>query len=107
MQSLGVPKAVIGVEKNKPDAVEALRRAIPRGEAITVLPLVVKYPQGAEKMLIKSVTGLEVPSGKLPVHLGVLVQNVGSAATIAEVFETGLPLIERIVTVTGGGVKTP
>ncbi|HEX9108809.1 MAG TPA: electron transport complex subunit RsxC [Longimicrobiales bacterium] len=107
MQSLGVPQAVIGVEKNKPDAVEALRRAIPPGEAISVLPLVVKYPQGAEKMLIKSVTGLEVPSGKLPVHLGVLVQNVGSAATIAEVFETGLPLIERIVTVTGGGVKTP
>jgi len=58
-------------------------------------------------MLIKSVTGREVPSGKLPVHLGVLVQNVGSAACIAEVFETGLPLVERIVTVTGQGVAKP
>ncbi len=107
MESLGVPKAVIGVERNKPDANEALRAAIPQGLAIEVLPLKVKYPQGAEKMLIKSVTGREVPSGKLPVHLGVLVQNVGSAACIAEVFETGLPLIERIVTVTGHGVEKP
>ncbi len=107
MASLDVPKAVIGVEKNKPDAIEALRRAVPAGLDITVLPLTVKYPQGAEKMLIRSVTGQEVPSGKLPVHLGVLVQNVGSAACIAEVFETGLPLVERIVTVSGLGVAKP
>ncbi len=107
LQSLNVPRAVIGVEKNKPDAVRALRASIGGGSDIEVLPLTVKYPQGAEKMLIKSVTGQEVPSGKLPVHVGVLVQNVGSAACIAEVFETGLPLIERIVTVTGKGVKEP
>jgi len=67
----------------------------------------VKYPQGAEKMLIKSVTGFEVPSGKLPSSIGVVVQNVGSLAAIAEVFETGLPLIERIVTVTGHGLRRP
>ncbi len=107
LQSLNVPRAVIGVEKNKPDAVRALRASIGGASDIEVLPLTVKYPQGAEKMLIKSVTGQEVPSGKLPVHVGVLVQNVGSAACIAEVFETGLPLIERIVTVTGKGVKEP
>src|SRR5690606_5768478 len=74
---------------------------------ITVESLTVKYPQGAEKMLIHSVTGREVPSGKLPVHVGAVVQNVGTVAAIAEVFETGLPLIERIVTVTGRGVTRP
>ena len=107
MQTLGVKKAVIGVEKNKPDAIEALRRTTPPDLDITVLPLTVKYPQGAEKMLIHAVTGTEVPSGKLPVSVGVVVQNVGSAAAIAEVFETGLPLIERIVTVTGQGLRRP
>lgn len=107
MQTLGVSKAVIGVERNKPDAIEALTRTIPTDLDITILPLTVKYPQGAEKMLIHAVTGHEVASGKLPVSAGVVVQNVGSAAAIAEVFETGLPLIERIVTVTGHGLTRP
>jgi Na+-translocating ferredoxin:NAD+ oxidoreductase subunit C len=107
MRTLGATRAVIGVERNKPDAVAALMRTLPRDIDVTVLPLTVKYPQGAEKMLIKAVTGREVPSGKLPVTLGVVVQNVGSAASIAEVFETGLPLVERIVTVSGRGVARP
>jgi len=107
MGALGVSRTVIGIERNKPDAIEALRAAIPTDLDVSVLPLTVKYPQGAEKMLIKSVTGVEVPSGKLPASVGVLVQNVGSVAAIAEVFETGLPLIERIVTVSGRGVHTP
>ncbi|HEX4932051.1 MAG TPA: electron transport complex subunit RsxC, partial [Gemmatimonadaceae bacterium] len=107
MHTLGVPKAVIGVEKNKPDAIAALQGALPKDLDITILPLTVKYPQGAEKMLIHAVTGVEVPSGKLPASVGVVVQNVGSAAAIAEVFETGLPLIERIVTVSGEGVRKP
>jgi len=107
MQTLGVKKAVIGVERNKPDAIAALERTKPADLDITILPLTVKYPQGAEKMLIKSVTGEEVPSGKLPVTVGVVVQNVGSLAAIAEVFETGMPLIERIVTVTGHGLRKP
>jgi len=107
MQCLGVNRAVIGVERNKPDAIAALERTIPGDLDVTVLPLTVKYPQGAEKMLIKAVTGTEVPSGRLPLHVGVLVQNAASVATIAEVFETGLPLVERIVTVTGLGVRTP
>ena len=107
MRALGVGRAVIGVEANKPDAVEALRATIPSDLDITVESLTVKYPQGAEKMLIHAVTGREVPSGKLPVHVGVVVQNVGTIAAIAEVFETGLPLIERIVTVTGRGVNRP
>jgi electron transport complex protein RnfC len=104
---LGVSKAVIGVERNKPDAIEALERTKPKDLDISILPMTVKYPQGAEKMLIHAVTGVEVPSGKLPVTVGVVVQNVGSLAAIAEVFDTGLPLLERIVTVTGHGLKHP
>ncbi|HZK77471.1 MAG TPA: electron transport complex subunit RsxC [Gemmatimonadaceae bacterium] len=107
MHAMGVKKCVIGVEKNKPDAIEALRRTVPKDLDVTILPLTVKYPQGAEKMLIHAVTGVEVPSGKLPVTVGVVVQNVGSVAAIAEVFETGLPLIERIVTVSGHGLRKP
>ena len=107
MRCLGVGRAIIGVERNKPDAIAALRATLPTDLDVTVLPLTVKYPQGAEKMLIRAVTGREVPSGKLPLDAGVLVQNVASLATIAEVFETGLPLMERIVTVTGGGVRQP
>jgi electron transport complex protein RnfC len=107
MQCLGVERAVIGVEMNKPDAIAALERTKPADLDVTVQPLVVKYPQGAEKMLINVVTGREVPSGKLPMHVGTVVQNVGSIATIAEIFETGLPLIERVVTVTGSGVRRP
>ncbi|HET7190139.1 MAG TPA: electron transport complex subunit RsxC [Gemmatimonadaceae bacterium] len=107
MQALKVSRCVIGVEKNKPDAIEALRRTLPTDLDVTILPLTVKYPQGAEKMLIHAVTGVEVPSGKLPVTVGVVVQNVGSVSAIAEVFETGLPLIERIVTVSGHGLRRP
>ena len=107
MQCLGVERAVIGVERNKPDAIAALERTAPTDIDVSIQPLIVKYPQGAEKMLIHVVTGREVPSGKLPMHVGAVVQNVGSIATIAEVFDTGLPLIERVVTVTGPGVVKP
>ncbi|MDT8435794.1 MAG: electron transport complex subunit RsxC [Gemmatimonadota bacterium] len=107
MKALGVERAIIGVEKNKPDAIAALQATLPSDLDVRVVPLTVKYPQGAEKMLIRVVTGREVPSGKLPMHVGVVVQNVGSIACIAEVFETGQPLIERVVTVTGPGVRRP
>ena len=107
MRALGASKVVIGVERNKPDAIDALERTRPHDIDVTVLPLTVKYPQGAEKMLIHAVTGVEVPSGALPVSLGVVVQNVGSAASIGEIFDTGLPLLERIVTVSGNGIVHP
>ncbi|HUH12617.1 MAG TPA: electron transport complex subunit RsxC, partial [Longimicrobiales bacterium] len=107
MRALSVSRAVIGVERNKPDAIAALRAVLPTDLDVTVQPLTVKYPQGAEKMLIKTVTGREVPSGKLPMHAGAVVQNVGSIAAIAEIFETGLPLIERVVTVSGPGLVRP
>ncbi len=107
MHAMGINRCVVGVERNKPDAVAALRQALPTDLDITILPLTVKYPQGAEKMLIQAVTGIEVPSGQLPASIGIVVQNVGSVAAIAEVFETGLPLIERIVTVSGHGLRRP
>lgn len=107
MHALGVKRCVVGVEKNKPDAIEALRAHLPTDIDITVQPLTVKYPQGAEKMLIKAVLGHEVPSGKLPMHVGAVVQNVATVAIIGEVFETGMPLVERVVTITGPGVRKP
>lgn len=107
LHALGVTRAVIGVEKNKRDAIDALRARAPGDLDVTVLPLTVKYPQGAEKMLIRAVLGVEVPSGQLPMSVGVVVQNAGSVAMIGEVFETGLPLVERIVTVTGRGLRRP
>jgi len=107
LKCLGAQRVVVGIERNKPDAVAAIRATLPADLDVTVLDLTVKYPQGAEKMLIKAVLGRDVPSGRLPMHVGVVVQNVASLATIAEVFLTGLPLIERIVTVTGRGIARP
>ena len=107
MQALGVERTVIGVENNKPDAIEALEATLPDDLDVTVRSVKVKYPQGYEKMLIKTLLGRSVPAGKLPMHVGVVVQNVGSIAAIAEVFETGLPLVERVVTLTGPGVRRP
>ena len=107
MKLLGVKKAVVGIERNKPDAIKIMRETVPDDLDIEILPLTVKYPQGAEKMLIKAVLDREVPEGGLPMNVGVLVMNVASVATIAEIFETGMPLIERILTVTGSGIKKP
>lgn len=110
MKAIGVDRAVIGVEDNKPDAVEALRRAIAEataGGAVEVAAVRTHYPQGSEKHLIKSVLGREVPPGRLPFHVGVVVNNVGTAVAVADRFDRGLPLIERVVTVTGSGVAKP
>ncbi|MBI4881499.1 MAG: electron transport complex subunit RsxC [Planctomycetes bacterium] len=107
MKCLGARHCLVGIEKNKPEAIRAIQRTLPDDLDVLVMPLRVRYPQGAEKMLIKALIDREVPPGKLPVHVGAVVQNVGSVATIAEAFETGLPLLERIVTVTGDGVRRP
>ena len=107
LRALGIRRAVIGIEANKPDAIEIMRKTAPDDLDVTVQPLQVKYPQGAEKMLIKAVTGREVPSGKLPSSIGALVQNVATTASVALVFETGQPLIERIMTVSGRGIRQP
>ncbi len=104
---IGATKTVIGVEKNKPDGVKALQKVIGDRTDIEVAPLRVKYPQGAEKMLIKALFDLEVPSGKLPLDVGVIVNNVATMAAIADYFDHGIPLIERIVTVSGPGTGQP
>lgn len=107
MAILGVPKGHIGIENNKPDAIEVMSRAAGDEPGIEVHGLTVKYPQGAEKMLIKSVTGREVPPRALPMDVGVVVQNVGTAIAVLEAVRYGKPLIERVVTVTGAGVGQP
>jgi len=107
LKALGITRCVIGIEANKPDAIEMMRNKKPDDLDVTVQPLKVKYPQGAEKMLIKAVMGREVPSGALPSAIGAMVQNVATAANVAAVFETGHPLIERIITITGRGIRNP
>ncbi len=107
MHNLGAREATIGVELNKPDAIAALESHLEPGQPITVAPLHVKYPQGAEKMLIKAIYDQEVPAGELPRDLGIAVNNVGTIVAIADYFETGAPLIERIVTVSGPGIEKP
>ena len=106
MKVLGVSKGFIGIEENKPDAIAVLSEAT-KGTGIEVLPLKTKYPQGAEKTLIKVICEREVPSGGLPMDVGVVVQNVGTVVAIADAVEKGLPLVERVVTVTGGAVAEP
>lgn len=102
---LGTKRSVIAVEENKPEAAEALRRAA--GQDLEVLLLRTRYPQGAEKMLIYAVTGREVPLGGLPMDAGAVVQNVGTAAAVADACCHGLPLTERITTVSGDAIRTP
>jgi electron transport complex protein RnfC len=107
MKSLNVKEGHIGIEENKPDAIEAMEAAVSGEPNIKVWPLEIKYPQGAEKMLIKAIKGREVPSKGLPMDVGVVVQNVGTALAVYEAVRFGKPLIERVVTVTGSGIKEP
>jgi len=104
---VGAERSYIGVEKNKPDAIEALRRAGADDPGLQVVPLEVKYPQGAEKMLIDAIFKLEIPSGKLPLDLEMVVNNVGTAAALSDLIRIGMPLIERVVTVSGTGIRRP
>jgi len=107
MRALGVKKAVIGVEDNKPDAIAALQERISEGSGITVKAVESKYPQGAEKMLIKSVLDREVPSAGIPAQIGVVVNNVGTLAMLGRLLPKGEGLIERVITVVGPGVERP
>lgn len=99
---LGVERCAVGIEENKPDAIAALS-----GAGVDVEVLKVKYPQGSEKQLIKAITGREVPVGGLPLDIGVVVPNVGTAAAVAQAVRDGEPSIRRIVTVSGAGVRAP
>lgn len=106
MKILGAQKSFIGIENNKPKAI-ALMKEKCKGKKMEVVELETKYPQGAEKMMIKAILNVEVPSGKLPMDVGCAVQNVGSLKAIADAVEKNIPLIERIVTVAGATVKNP
>ena len=107
MQALGVSKSLIGIEANKPDAIEHLLNLSKDYDGISIVPLKVQYPQGAEKQLIEALTNRQVPTGGLPIDVGVVVQNVGTAFAVYESIQKNKPLIERVVTVTGENVKNP
>ncbi|MDD2196347.1 MAG: electron transport complex subunit RsxC [Bacteroidales bacterium] len=100
-KALGVERALIGIEKNKPDAIKHLRIITANYKGVEVHALKVKYPQGGEKQLIKSLINREVPSGALPIEVGTVVHNVGTAFAVYEAVQKNKPLIERVVTVTG------
>ena len=108
LKALGLDRAVIGIEANKPDAIELMRSKTAMVSGIEVMPLMMKYPQGGEKQLIEAVTGRQVPPPPaLPANVGCVVQNVGTVFAVYEAVMKNKPLIERIVTVTGKDVKNP
>jgi electron transport complex protein RnfC len=107
LKATAVNKGIIAIEDNKPDAAAAVKKAAAGKENIEVVIMATKYPQGGEKQLINAVTGREVPSGKLPMDVNVIVDNAGTCAAIAQAVTTGMPLVERILTVTGSGIKEP
>jgi len=107
LKVLGAKRAYIGTETNKMDAVEFLQSVMPPDLPCEIIALETKYPQGAEKMLIEAVLDREVPSGKLPIDVEVVVNNVGTVAFIGDMFKYGQPLIERVITVTGPGIRHP
>ncbi|MDL2306126.1 electron transport complex subunit RsxC, partial [Bacteroides sp. OttesenSCG-928-D19] len=107
MKAVKVEKAFIGIEKNKPDAIELLTKVAASYSGITVVPLKVKYPQGGEKQLIDAILSRQVPSGALPIATGAVVQNVGTAYAVYEAVQKNKPLFERVLTVTGKSVAKP
>ncbi|HET7832977.1 MAG TPA: electron transport complex subunit RsxC [Gallionella sp.] len=107
MAASGAPRAVIGVEDNKPDAIAALQAALPADGTITVKAVETKYPQGAEETLIYAVLGREVPAGKRPAAIGVLMNNVMTLSYLGRLLPAGEGMIERVLTVAGPAVQRP
>ena len=107
MRAVGAKRGFVGIEDNKPEAIKEMKKAFREFPQFEVVELHTKYPQGSEKHLIKAITGREVPSGGLPLHVGVVVQNVGTAKAIYEAVRFGKPLIERVTTLTGDAVANP
>jgi len=107
MKATNVSKAIIGIENNKSDAINHFKKLATEFKGIEIEPLKVQYPQGGEKQLIDAIISKQVKSGALPISVGAIVQNVGTAFAVYEAVQKNKPLIERIVTVTGKGVSTP
>ena len=105
LKATGASRAIIGIEANKQDAADHLAKMVPEGAPVSVEVVPVKYPQGSEKMLITSVLGHEVPSGGLPIEVGAVVVNVATTAEIGRLLPHGRGIQERVVTITGPGVK--
>ena len=108
MKAVGVTKGYVGIENNKPDAIKLMTEKAKQYPNIEIVPLKVKYPQGGEKQLIDAVIGRQVPAPPaIPINVGAVVQNVGTAFAIYEAVMKNKPLIDRIITVTGKSVKNP
>ena len=107
IKAVNAQKGVIVIEDNKPDAIELMKEKTAACDNIEVMVAKTKYPQGAEKMLIKRVTGRKVPSGGLPADVGCIVSNISTTKAISDAIRTGMPLVERVVTVTGERLKNP
>lgn len=104
---MGLAHTVVGVEGNKPEAIASLKSAFADDSAVEVVSLPSRYPQGAEKILIANTTGRVVPEGKLPADVGVIVMNVTTVATLAKYVRTGMPLVEKTITLDGSAVNEP
>lgn len=107
MKASGAPKAIIGIEDNKPEAIASMEDACESENNIKVQAVETKYPQGGEKMLIEALIGREVPAGGLPLDVGVVVNNTSTSAAVADAIRDGKPLYERSISITGRGIKTP
>lgn len=107
MKALKVESAQIGIENNKTDAIDHLTKLAAKHKGISIHALKVKYPQGAEKQLIKALINREVPSGNLPIDVGVMVHNVGTAHAVYEAVQKNKPLFERVVTISGKSLTQP
>ena len=108
MKAVGVDKAYIGIENNKPDAIAHLSKIAAQYKGIEVVPLKVRYPQGGEKQLIAAVTGRQVPPPPaLPIDVGAVVCNASTTFAVYQAVQKGLPLIQRVVTITGKNLKEP
>ena len=107
MKAAGAPGGFIGIEENKPEAIESMQDAVKDNKNIEVKVLETKYPQGGEKMLIEAILGREVPAGGLPLDVGVVVNNTSTAAATAAAIRDGKPLYERSISITGRGINSP
>ncbi len=107
MKALKIDRAIVGIENNKPDAIDLMTEIATAYPSIEICPLKVQYPQGGEKQLIKATIDREVPSGALPIEVGAVVQNVGTIFAIYEAVQKNKPLFERVMTVTGKSLTTP
>jgi electron transport complex protein RnfC len=107
MKAVGAEKAIIGIEDNKLNVLEAIKPHLPKDGSVTVEAVTTKYPQGAGKILVYSLMGIEIPSGQRSSSIGVLIYNVGTLASLGELFPHGQGMIERVITITGDNLNKP